>query len=856
MKLLKSLFTAVLLLCASVLRAQDSSLLSHAYKPGIKEGTLSEWFADIEKQAGVTISFSFSSVDAKKKITMLPDETTVRNALSVILEGEKIAVLERKNKILIVPEDRQRHAAREKTVTVNGYIKEKDSKEVLIGAVVFVPGLQAGAVTNNYGYYSLTLPVGDYKLVCAYVGYKTDTTVLKLKEDTRLDVLLSFQSVLTEVKVTSGSKPVNPGQLRLNYEDITERPALFGETEIMRSLQNYAGVASGTEGTNSVLVRGGEPGQNLNLLDGVPIYYIDHFFGLTSVFNSEAVKSVDFHKAAFPARYGDRVSSVIDVNTKDGDMQRWGGQFNMGLVKGNVTLEGPIIKDKSSVMVSARRTWIDGFWRFFTNDLKLDFYDINAKANYILDKNNRLYVSFYNGRDQFKVNIDNGELYTKWGNNVGMVKWTNILSPKLFVNTIATYSRFRYELKDTREIISEGSIADLGTYKGKSSVSDASLHFSVNWYPSVKHKVETGISYSYADFIPVSLETKLSQNASGIVPYANEFQSNEVTLYAEDEIKLGRKWLIRPGIHFANWFSNTFNYSSVQPRLYTGYNITPKHTIYASFTEMAQFLHLISNNTYGLPTDFWIPSTDDIAPEESYMASLGYAGSPVKGMNYNIEVYYKDIQNVTTYNMGKSIFDNSRQWSDNIIQGNGNSYGAEFSLKQKLGKFRFISSYTLSWSWRQFAGLNEGKRFPYKFDRRHNIKAGIIFKGSEAFDMSANWTYMSGEAITLPDQIYPDFDRNLLIDPGNQVLSSDYTYNYVQWNNYRLPPAHRMDVVCNFIKAKSKRVTRTWSVGVYNIYAQKNVMFVRLVTNADGSYSLTGTSALQFIPYISYQLKF
>lgn len=856
MNAIRNLFITIFLLCTSALFAQEVSLLSKTYKPTFKEGKITDWFADIEKQTGISISFSSSSVDVKKTVVLSLMETTVREALQIILAGEKAGVQERKDKILIVPEDKLKRSQREKMVTVNGYMKETGSKEVLIGAVIYVPGTQAGTVTNSYGYYSLTIPEGQQTIVYAYVGYKSDTEKIALKEDIRKDVLLGPQTVLEEVKITSDNKPANPGQVRLNYEDITERPALFGETEIMRSLQNNAGVSSGTEGTNSVLVRGGEPGQNLNLLDGVQLYYIDHFFGLTSIFNSDAIKSVDFHKGAFPARYGGRVSSVIDISTKDGDMQHWGGQANIGLVKGSMTLEGPLVKDKSSIMVSGRRTWIDGFWRFFTNDLKLDFYDINAKANYILNKNNRLYVSFYNGRDQFKINIDNGELYTRWGNTVGMAKWTNIVSPKLFINTIATYSQFRYELNDTREIITEGSIADLGTYKGKSSINDASLRFSANWYPSLSHKVEAGVSYANAGFTPVSLETQLTKSSVGVVPYSEEFQSNEIVLYAEDEIKLSSKWTFRPGVHFANWFGTKFNYSSLQPRLYTGYSLNPKHTLYASFTQMAQFLHLISNNTYGLPTDFWIPSTDDIAPEESYMAAIGYAGKPLKGMAYNVELYYKDIQNVTTYNMGKSIFDNSQQWSDNIIQGTGNSYGAELSLQQKFGKFRFLSCYTLSWTWRQFAELNEGKRFPYRFDRRHNIKAGIIYKASEEFDMSANWTFMSGEAITLPDQLYPDFDRNLQIDPGYQVTSSEYTYNYVQWNNYRLPPVHRLDVVFNFNKIKSKRVTRTWSVGVYNAYARRNVMFVQLTNNTDGSFVLNGISALQFIPYASYRIKF
>jgi hypothetical protein len=856
MKLKRLLFTLIAVLNITTLLAQDGPLLSKTYKPSFRTGTVKSFFNDIEAKTDVSVSYSHNALDDDRNVTMQGSEQTIKEVLSVLLADQKVVVLERKNKLLLIPEEKTRRINREQQVTINGYIKEAGSKEVLIGAVVFVPGTQAGTTTNNYGYYSLTLPAGSHKLVSAYIGYKTDTQTVSLKDDLRRDVMLEPQNKLEEIKVTKEEKHNSPDHIQVSYTDIKERPALLGETDVMRTLQNYAGVTSGTDGTSVVLVRGGEPGQNLNLLDGTPLYYVDHFFGLTSVFNSEAVKSVDFHKGSFPSRYGGRVSSVIDVNTRDGDMEHWGGQFSVGLVKGTFNLEGPLVKDKASIMVSARRTWIDGFWRFFTDDLKLDFYDVNAKANYIVDKNNRLYLSFYNGRDQYKISIDSGDLSTRWGNTVAMARWTNIVSPKLFVNTYLTYSQFRFELNDTREIITEGTIRDLGTYSGKSSINDATLKFAANWYPSSSHRVEAGVSYSNAGFTPVSLETKLSKGGVGMAPYSYQFQSNEIVLYGEDEIKLGRKWILRPGLHFANWIGNTFNYSSLQPRVYLSYNIARRHMVYASFTQMAQFLHLINNNSYGLPTNFWIPSTDDIAPEESYMSTVGYSARPVKGMNYSIEFYYKDIENVTSYNMGKTIFDNSVDWADNIVQGRGTSYGAEFSFRQALGKFRFMSAYTLSWSWRQFDALNSGKRFPYKYDRRHNIKAGLVFKGSEEFDMAANWMYMSGEAITLPDQIYPDFDNNLMIEPNNYIYSTNYTYNYVEWNNYRLPAVHRLDLVFNFTHVKSKRMARTWSFGVFNAYAQKNVMFVQLMNNTNGTFSLKGIAPLRFIPYVCYQLKF
>jgi hypothetical protein len=280
--------------------------------------------------------------------------------------------------------------------------------------------------------------------------------------------------------------------------------------------------------------------------------------------------------------------------------------------------------------------------------------------------------------------------------------------------------------------------------------------------------------------------------------------------------------------------------------------------MYASVTQMAQFLHLINNNTYGLYSDFWIPSSANIVPEESYMTALGYDGSVGKNFNYNLEVYYKDIKNVTTYSMGKNLFDNSKSWEDNIIQGHGRSYGAEVSLKEKIGSFRFRGAYTLSWSWRQFDELNNGIEFPYRYDRRHNIKIAAIYKPSDKFEFSANWTYMSGEAMTLPDQVYPDLDNNLLISQNNNYYSSGYTYNYVEWNNYRLPPIHRLDLAMNFTKIKGKHMQRIWSVGVYNAYMRRNVMLVDLQRDfyANEGFKLVGMSFLQFIPFVSYQLKF
>ncbi len=859
MSIIRALATAFFVLFSFFAHAQQADVLSRPYKPTFTQGAVKAFLDDLETRTGVSISYSNAAVAPDEKVTLTGNEATVHDVLTAIVGSRATRIVTKKNKILLVPQGAERKI-KAATVTLNGYVKETGSMEALPGAVVFIPALGVGTATNSYGYYSISVPAGNYDVVCAFVGYNADTTSMALKEDSRIDKFLSVQNALEEVKVTADKQSIKD-RLRLTYANIKERPSLLGETDVMRALQNYAGTTASMEGSNKIVVRGGDPGQNLHLIDGVPLYYIDHFFGFTSVFNSEAIKSADFFKGAFPAKYGGRLSSVIDINSKDGDMEHWGGQFSLGLLKGSFNLEGPLVKNKSSVMISLRRTWIDALWRFASPvaaQTKIDFYDINVKANYILDKNNRLYLSVYNGRDQIDIDPGGGTFATKWGNALVALKWNRILNPQTFLNTTVTFSRFKFSLLQREDIFVDGVYEPGKEYKGLSEVKDAGFTSSISWYPNPAHKVETGIRYSYARFVPVQVQGEVLRATVGNKAVSEQFYSNEVTLYAEDEIKAGERWTLRPGFHFANWFSRRFNYSGIQPRMYVSYRLAQRHLLYASVAQMAQFIHLMTNNTLGLPGDFWIPSTANIKPEESYTATLGYGGSVGKQFNYNAELYYRTIKNVTTYGMGKNLFSTVRSWEDNITQGTGKSYGIELSASEKIGVFKLTGAYTWSHTTRRFADLNDGNPFPYRYDRRHNIRAALVYKPSARFDASANWTYMSGEAITLPDQLYPDLDKNLMVSPGSGVSSAGYTYNYVTWNNYRLPPIHRLDLAMNFTKqvGRRKRMQRIWSFGVYNAYARHNVMFVELTTDVTGGMSLQALSFLKFVPFVNYQLLF
>lgn len=806
------------------MHAQENSLLATPYQPSFQNGTIGSFLDDIQQRTKLILSFSAAAVNADRQVQLQNRAYSVQEALNIILDKQKVSIIERKEKILIIPASEARKLVRNTTFTVNGYVKDAGSKEVLLGSIVYIPGLQAGTATNNYGFYSLSLPEGKYSIVCSYVGYKTDTFELDLEKDRRMDLQLSSQTSLSEVKITT-EKGMLPGHTHLTYDDIDKKPMLLGESDVMRALQNEAGVQAGMEGSNTIYVRGGEPGQNMHLLDGVPLYYTNHF-GFTSIFNADAIKSVDFHKGAFPARYSGRSASIIEVSTKDGDMQHWGGQFTMGLLKGSLNLEGPIVKDRASIMISGRRTWIDGLWRAFTNDLKIDFHDLNIKTNYIVNKNNRVYLSFYTGRDQLGMDMNGETANNRSGNTIFSGKWNTILTPKFFLNTLVTYSKYRYTGKGTKDPLTGDSLATDYIFRMRSSINEAALRLQAHWYLNTYHHIEMGGHYSKTDFVPTVSESESKFTGAGTT-LVDPFKSNELDLYLEDNIKLNDKWTLRPGLHWSNWFNKDMRYASMQPRIYASFSPSLRHTIHGSFTQMTQFLHSINgslltsiisnNNVVNWNTEAWFPSTESILPQESLQGTFGYTGKPVSHLEYGVDFYYKDIVNVPMYDSRKFIYDNSISWKEKIIQGKGWSYGMEVFAKSQLGPVRASIAYTLSWNWRRYTELNEGKAFPFRYDRRHNLKIAAIYQPNRAFDASANWTFMTGEAITLPDHLYPDFDNNLGIDQnGTQFNPSLYNYTYTSVNNYRLPPIHRLDVGVNFHKQKGRRVERTWSLGMFN----------------------------------------
>jgi len=741
-------------------------------------------------------------------------------------------------------------------ITISGYVSDGRSGERLTGAVVFIPGMEIGTSSNTFGFYSITLPAGDsVTLSAAYVGYATFARRIARDSNLTMNIELGESHELKEV-VVSAEKALQErtqmSSIDLPIQTIKSLPAFLGEPDIMKAIQLLPGIQAGNEGTSGLYVRGGSPDQNLILLDGVPVYNASHLFGFFSVFNADAIRSVEVIKGGFPARYGGRLSSVIDINMKEGDKNKLHGEGGIGIIASRLTLEGPIKKGKSSFMVSGRRTYIDVLAAPFMNkDSKggYYFYDLNGKANFTLGKKDHLYISGYFGNDKFyfkdKSGNDDNTSSTfaggiRWGNTTAVARWNHQFSPQVFGNLTSYYSRYRFQV--TAEATTSGNgVNEDYLLKFSSGINDVAVKYDFDIIPSVNHYIKTGVSAIYHTYTPGAQTTKLNgtsgSNYDTTVGQPSIF-STETDVYVEDDIRFSSKLKVNVGLHLAGFYVREKLYTSLQPRISGRYLINEKLSAKASFVQMNQYINLLTNSSIGLPTDLWVPSTDRVAPQLSRQGAVGMAYTHDAGFEVSVEGYYKTMENIIEYKEGAGFFNSANNWEDKIESGKGSSYGGELFIQKKKGRFTGMLGYTLSWTNRTFANLNNGKQFPYKYDRRHDFKVAGVYTISPRIEVSAEWVYGTGNAITLPVGYYQ------LGTTGERITL------YGSRNGYRMPPYHRGDVSIRFTKEK-ERFTRSWILGAYNVYNRKNPFFIY---EENGRFKQI--SLFPIIPSVSYQFKF
>jgi TonB-dependent Receptor Plug Domain/CarboxypepD_reg-like domain len=858
------------------LRAQngESDLLQQSYMPPSRQGTILFFIQHIQKSTGISISYSSSFLHLNKRVQLNGTEHTTGAVLTTILQGTGIQAAALNGKIFLLRENSQTQY-----YTVSGFVKEVNSNELIIGASVYDPVTRKGTETNAFGFYSLQVPDSCQGIVFSHISYKPVFQHLPPPDEGQLDIHMEVRGMLQTVVVNGEKEAVTaqPGFINMPVGYLSSFPALLGEKDVLKSLQLYPGTSSSLESSSNLLIRGGGADQNLYLLDGVPLYHTGHLFGLFSIFNGDAVKDVSLYKDAFPARYGGRLSSVVDIRTKDGNMKDWHGSFNLSPVSGNLLLEGPIVKDKSSVSLSVRRSLVDILYgaKYLSDYGKYYLYDVNFKLNQVIDNKNRLYVSFYKGQDKMFIQSIRPvtELFDDynfdWSNITAAAKWTRVVNPKIFTNTIATYSRF-YNVFTQNSIIPlsfDDSLFVKG--KGVSRVRDIAIKNETEYNVSNWQHISFGGGYTYHNFAPTAYHNNISAGEA-TQRKAPIYYMSEFSAYGEDELSLlNDRLIIRPGLHLGALAQRSSFYASLQPRMMIRWQFPQSQYIQISFAKMTQFVHQLTTPVINLPTDLWVPSTENIKPEQAYSYGLAYQRQWSNAWRFNVNVYYKQLKNIVTTNTVLNIFDNSDLWEKKVIAGNGYNYGSEVLLEKTQGKLTGIFSYTLSWAWRQFDRLNGGKMFPYKEDRRHNLSLALKYRFNPKWNISATYKFASGAPFTLPVQIFPDFDwgRNIkgYLDERYSPFST-YQVNYLPYiarlNNYRLNPVHHLDLGATLNLGNESRFKHVISAGVYNIYNRSNPFIVSFdqfsFFNYDYIYPLQlyQYSLFRALPYLSYTFKF
>jgi hypothetical protein len=782
--------------------------------------------------------------------------------------------------------------------TISGYVQDSTSGENLIGCSVFIKELQKGTNTNTYGFYSMTLDTGLYTLIVSYVGFREQTISVHLVVDKKFNPLLIPTAITTkEVLITADKrdrslKSTEMGRVEMDVEKIKSLPALFGEVDVIKALQLLPGVQAAGEGNSGFYVRGGGPDQNLVLLDDAPVYNASHLFGFFSVFNSDAVKNVTLTKGGMPAQYGGRLASVLDISMKEGNNKKFHGEGGLGYISSRLTLEGPIVKDKGSFIVSGRRTFIDLFLRepFIKKDSPLNgnsyfFYDLNAKLNYTLSPKDRLFVSGYFGRDVFKFKSATTGLSVQvpWGNATTSIRWNHVFDDKLFMNVNGIFTDYKFEFGASQQDFN---------FKIFSGIRDYSAKASFNWFPNILHNIKFGADYIHHTFTP----TSASASAGDVVfdlGAINKQYAHDMAIYFNDEWDITEKLRVNIGIRgtsfiqvgpftryvpdpsFEGRFIDTIQYNSgevvadyynLEPRFGVRYELTRSSSIKASYTQNYQYISLASFGSVSLPTDVWVPSSDVVKPQFGKQYSLGlFKNFKDNAYETSVEVYYKEMKNQIEYREGVTPDQDVKNNTDNnFVFGKGWSYGAEFFVKKAMGNFTGWIGYTLAYTQRQFDDLNNGEKFSPKYDRRHDASIVVTYDRNKKWTFGAVWVYATGDALTLPEERY-FVSSSPPVETGAGGTSLVNNFNLLSGfgkrNDYRQRAYHRLDLSATLRVQKKKNWSSEWVFSIYNTYGRMNPYFIYFDVEgntADGSLEVNAkqVSLFSVIPAVTYNFKF
>lgn len=792
--------------------------------------------------------------------------------------------------------------------SISGSVSDAFNGESLIGATVYLKENKKASSTNQYGFYSINSPKGTYVLICQLIGYTTYSTTVELNANRSLNIkLATLEKQLGEVEITAKGneenvKSTQMSAVNLDMAEIKKIPAFMGEVDILKTIQLLPGVKNAGDGNTGFYVRGGGPDQNLILLDEANVYNASHLMGFFSVFNGDAIKNVNLIKGGMPAQYGGRLSAVLDINMKEGNNQNFQVDGGIGVIASRLTIQGPIIKNKSSFIISARRTYIDVLAKPWLDrsDFKgtaYHFYDFNAKFNYIINDRDRLYFSSYHGRDVFDfTDVEGGfSTHIPWGNTTASLRWNHIFNPKLFSNTTAVFSDYDFSFAATQDDFE---------FKIKSGIRDFNLKYDLNYFPNSKHNVKAGVNYVYHIFTPTNVSAKQGETSFDLGKIIKLY-SHDVAVYAGDDWELTNKLKANIGLRYGNFTQvgpftrfkkdqfekiidtvdykpgqKVVNYDGLEPRLALRYSFNPRTSIKASYTRNYQFIHLATISSLSLPTDVWMPCTEQIKPQIGNQYALGlFKNFKDNQFETSVEVYYKTMANQIEYKEGAEPSDNVYDNPDNAFTyGKGWAYGAEFFVKKAKGKFTGWIGYTLSWTWRHFDEINYGQNFLAKYDRRHDASLVLTYDLDKLWNFGLVWVYGTGNRGTLPNGFF--------------LYEGSQSHDYGLRNSYQFVPYHRMDLNVTFtpdrekhLEKKRKRMleryvkegkdttliivpkkwakhfSNSYTLSIFNAYNRYNPYFIYFTRTGDFASGTLKVGAKQvslfpILPSITWNFKF
>ncbi len=745
--------------------------------------------------------------------------------------------------------------------TLSGTIRDKSSGEELIGASVIVTDLQGvGTVANEYGFYSMTLKNGTYNIKISYVGYTDFLQKMDFSKDQKLDINLAQGTEIQEVVVSAKKENENVtralmGVEKIEMKDVKTIPMLFGERDVLKTIQLLPGVKSAGEGNSGFYVRGGSADQNLILLDEAPVYNASHLLGFFSTFNSDAIKDATLIKGNSPAQYGGRISSVLDMKMNEGNDKKYHVNGGIGVISSRLSVEGPIQNEKSSFLLAGRRTYADVFLKLSDKfkDNKLYFYDFNAKANYRINENNRVFLSGYFGRDVLGFGKQFG---IDWGNKTGTLRWNHIVNPKLFSNTSLIYSDYNYNIS-----ITGGD----NKFNVNSEIKDINLKQEFQWFPNTRNSWRFGVNAIHHTVTPSRFQSDNPDAANSQVKdtryglenaaYINNSFTVNNRLNLDYGLRLSAYSILGGGTY--NYYEgskktgsvtladNSFGktYFNLEPRLSASFKVNENSSLKAAYSRNTQHLHLLSNSTSTNPTDQWIANTYNIKPEIGDQVGLGYFRNFMDNkLEFSAETYYKAMQNQVDYKNGADI-NQAPDVESELLYGDGRAYGLELFLKKKTGKLTGWISYTLSRTERKIEGINDGNWYAAKQDRTHDISIVGMYQLTPKWSLSGNWVYNTGNAVTFPS--------------GKYDLGGKTVYQYTERNGYRMPAYHRLDFGATYEKKRAGRYQSSWNFSCYNLYGRENAYSIsfRDSETSPGTTEAVQTALFRWVPSVSYNFK-